>query len=169
MPRFRFFYDYECPFCKRGYEDLMELIPAYPGMEIEWRPIESHPRPERCSPHTDLCIQAFYIAEELGADIAAFHKKMFAAVAFERQNVEKTEVLAKILEDVVDGGKLQEILKSGKYAFKVGENNDLAYEKSDVWFVPAFRGDAEGSLKLDAKGGRGVSREGIKAFLDKCL
>jgi len=161
------FYDYECPFCKRGYEDLSAVLPSFPEIEIEWRPIESHPRPEDHSPHTDLCVQAFYIAEELGVDMAAFHKALFQAVAAERRDVEKGEVLAKALKGVVDEAKFIELLKSGKYASKVSENNDLAYEKNGVWFVPAFRlagSGLESAPRLDAKGGVGVSREEIEGF-----
>ena len=150
----------------------MDLLPSYPGIEIDWRPIESHPRPEDCRPHTDLCIQAFYAAEEMGADMSAFHRALFRAVSGERQNVEKIEVIAKILKGIVDGEKFLEILKSGKYATMVRANNELAYERNDVWYVPAFRlpaSDSKNAPRLDAKGGVGVSREELKGFLDKCL
>ena len=165
--KFQFFYDYECPYCKRGYETLMDLLPAH-NIEIEWRPIESHPRPEHCRPHTDLCIQAFYIAEELGANMAAFHKAMFRAVAAEGQNVEKGEVIAEILKGIVDGRKFLEILKSGKYVYKVRENNNLAYEKYDVWYVPAIR-VPDSKSALDARGGMGLSREEIRDFFTKTI
>ena len=164
------FYDYECPYCKRGCGDLLEILPFFSEIEIERRPIESHPRPEDHRPHTDLCIQAFYIAEELGADMAAFHKALFQAVSVERRNVEESEVIAKALKGIVDETRLLELLKSGKYVSKVDENNDLAYEKNGVWFVPAFRltgSDSKDAPRLDAKGGVGVSREEIKDFLEK--
>ena len=170
MPKFQFFYDYECPFCKRGYELLVDLLPAYPEMEVEWRPVELNPRPETQQSNAGPCIQAYYIARELGADINAFHKKMFQAVAIERQYVRKDEVLAKVLEGIVDSGKFLEILKSGKYAPNVKENNDLAYEKNGVWYVTAFRitgADSKDAPRLDARGGRGVTQEGIKDFLDR--
>jgi predicted DsbA family dithiol-disulfide isomerase len=163
MAKFQIFYDYECPYCKKGYEALLELLPNYPGMEIEWKPVESHPRPEDHPPHTDLCLQSYYIAEELKADMLAFHAVMFQAVAIERQDVEKPEVLANIVQGILDKNKFLEILKSRRYASKADENNDLAYEKEGVWYVPAFRA---GTLKLDAKGGIGVSREEVKTFLD---
>ena len=166
MANIQIFYDYECPFCKRGYEYLTELLPAYPGIEIEWRPIEAHPRPETYGIHTDLCIQAFYLAEELGADINAFSRAMFQAVVAESRDVEKPETLAEILTGIVDGGRLLETLKSGKYAAKVNENNDLAYEKNGVWYLPAFRVPGNDALRLDAKGGMGVTQEEIKGFLE---
>jgi predicted DsbA family dithiol-disulfide isomerase len=163
MNTMQIFYDYECPYCKKGCEYLLEQIGGHPGIEIEWRPIESHPLPEDHPPHTYLACQSYYIARELGADMPAFHAAMFQAIAIERQNVEQPEVLCKILKNIVDTGKFRAILESGKYAKQADENNDLAYEKSGVWFVPAFRMNGK---KLDAQGGVGISREALRDFLN---
>jgi predicted DsbA family dithiol-disulfide isomerase len=157
------FFDYECPYCKKGYEILLKQIDTHPEIEIEWRPIESHPLPEDHPPHTYLACQSYYVARELGADIADFHAAMYQAVAIERQNVEKPEVLCSILEGIVDTGKFRAILDSGKYAKQIDENNDLAYEQSGVWFVPAFRMNGR---KLDAKGGIGITPQELRDFLN---
>ena len=162
MRKMQVFFDYECPFCKKGYEYLLDQIGGHADIEIEWRPIESHPLPEDHPPHTYLACQAYYIAGELGADMTAFHAAMFQAIAIERQSVEKPEVLCEILKGIVDTGKFRAVLDSGKYAAQVDENNDLAYEKSGVWFVPAFRMNGK---KLDAKGGVGISPGGLREFL----
>jgi len=164
MKKVKIFYDYECPFCKRGYEALIELLPAYPGIEIDWTPVESHPRPENHSPHTDLCVQSYYIACELGAELPKFHKLMFQAVAIERRNVEDPEVLYGIVKTLFEKKKFMDLLSSGKYSSKAAENNDLAYEKEGVWYVPSFR---DGKHKLDAKGGVGVTSQELKTYLDK--
>ena len=162
MAAIQFFYDYECPYCKTGYEYLLEQIDNYPDIEIEWRPIEAHPLPEEHPPHTYLSCQSYYIAKELGVNMSAFHAVMFQAVAVERQNVEDPEVLCEILKDIVDTAKFREILTAGKYASQIDENNDLAYEKSEVWYIPAFRMDGK---KLDAKGGIGIRPEELRSFL----
>ena len=162
MRKMQFFFDYECPYCKKGYEYLLDQIDNHGDIEIECRPIESHPLPEDHPPHTYLACQGYYIARELGADMAAFHAAMYQAIAIERQNVEKPEVLCAILDGIVDTGTFRSILDSGKYAAQVNENNDLAYEKSGVWFVPAFRMNGK---KLDAKGGVGISPEELREFL----
>jgi predicted DsbA family dithiol-disulfide isomerase len=164
MPKMQFFYDYECPYCKKGYEYLLEQIGDHPDVEVEWLPIESHPLPEDHPPHTNLACQSYYIAKELGADMPAFHAVMYQAVSIERQNVEDTEVLCNILKNIVDVEKFRAILKSGKYAAQIDENNDLAYEKSGVWYVPAFRMNGK---KLDAKGGIGIRPEELRSFLKK--
>jgi predicted DsbA family dithiol-disulfide isomerase len=162
------FYDYECPFCKQGYEYLLEYIGNHPEIELEWRPVEAHPRPENHRPHTDLCIQSYYIARELGADMAAFHKAMFRAVAVERRDVESIDVLVTIVSNLVDTGAFRAALEAGKYAERVRENNDLAYEKNGVWAVPAFRmkGDTPPVKKLDAVEGIGVTKDQVRKFLE---
>ena len=162
MAVMQFFYDYECPYCKTGYEYLLAQIKNHPEIEIEWRPVEAHPLPENHPPNTYLACQSFYVAQELGADMPAFHAAMYKAISIERQNVEDTDVLCNILKGIVDTKKFLNILKSGKYAAQIDENNDLAYEKSGVWFVPAFRMNGK---KLDAKGGIGITPEELKNFL----
>jgi len=162
MATMQFFYDYECPYCKKGYEYLMGQIGDHPDVEIEYLPIESHPLPEDHPPHTHLACQSYYAAKELGADMPTYHAAMFQAVSIERQNVEDTEVLCNIVKNIVDVEKFRAILNSGKYAAQIDENNDLAYEKSGVWYVPAFRMD---SKKLDAKGGIGIRPEELRSFL----
>lgn len=155
MSKLQFFYGYECPFCKRGFEYLMEQINSRQDIEIEWIPVE-------VNPGADLSCQSYYIAKELGADMDAFHPAMFRAIAVERRNAGNPEVLLDILKGIVDIGKFRAILESGKYAKKLKENNDLAYEKSGVWYVPAFRMNGK---KLDAKGGLGINAAELRDFL----
>ena len=162
MAKLQFFFDYECPYCKIGYEYFIKQIGDYPDIEVEWIPVEAHPRPESSHPHTDLACQGYYAALELGADMNAFHAALYQAVAIEKQNVEKPEVLCCILKDIVDTGKFRAILDSGKYAKQVEKNNDLAYKKSGVWYVPAFRMNGK---KLDAKGGAGITPKDLQRFL----
>jgi len=144
----------------------MEEIKSRPEIDIDWRPIESHPLPEDHPPHTYLAGQCYYIAKELGAGMDAFHAAMYQAISIERQNVEKPEVLCEILKDILDAEKLRAALASGKYAKQIDENNDLAYEKSGVWFVPAFRMNGD---KLDAKGGVGISPAELREFISRNL
>ena len=162
MKKMQFFYDYECPFCWKGFGYLMDKVINHQEIEIEFLPIESHPLPEDHPPHTNLACQSYYAAKELGADMDAFHAAMFQAVAIERRNVEKPEVLCEILTGIVDSGKFRAIIESGKYAKQIDDNMDFAYEKSGVWFVPAFRMEGK---KLDAQGGIGITPNELQNFL----
>jgi dTDP-glucose 4,6-dehydratase len=78
----------------------------------------------------------------------------------EMENLTIAQTICEILDRIAPK-------KRGKYAKQIDENNDLAYEKSGVWFVPAFRMFQDGKLtaKLDAQGGAGVSQEELRAFL----
>ncbi|MDR1271619.1 MAG: DsbA family protein [Clostridiales Family XIII bacterium] len=162
MRKLVFFYDYICPYCKKGYGYLNDVIAGHDDIEIEWRPVESHPRPEELHPHTDLCIEAYYSADASGAATTGFHDKLFETVCVERQNVEEVDVLVSALEGIVPADTLRADLDSGKYKKNVGENNILAFEKSGVWAVPAFRMDGE---RLDAVEGIGVTPEQVAEFL----
>jgi predicted DsbA family dithiol-disulfide isomerase len=97
----------------------------------------------------------------------ALHSALFQAVATERQNVEDPAVLTNIVKGLVDPVKFRAMLDSGNYAKQIEENNDLAYEKSGVWFVPAFRmiSGPETGKKLDAAGGVGIFREQLNDYL----
>ena len=158
MPKMQFFFDYECPFCKKGYEYLMDQIGSHPSIEIEWIPIEAHPE----DTYSFLACQSYYAAKDLGVDMNAFHAAMYQAVSIEQRNVEKPEALCDILKEIADTDKFRAILESGKYAKQVKENNDLAYEKSGVWYVPAFRMNGK---KLDSKGGVGITVKELRNFL----
>ena len=159
-----FFYDYFCPYCKKGYAYLEEAMKDHDDVEIEWRPIEVHPRPEESFPHTDLCIEAYYSAEAAGAATPEFHEALFKAACDEKQNVEDIDTLVGILGDIVPSDVLKADLESGKYKDKPHENNVLAYEQSGVWAVPAFR---SGDEKLDAIAGIGVTKKQVAKFLNK--
>ena len=162
METLQFFYDYECPHCKAGYENIMKQIGNHPNIKIEWRPIELNPSSGKVSPGINPAGQSYYIAEELGAEISAFHTAMYRAIAVERKNAGKPEVLCNVLKGIVDTGKFRAILDSGKYANQAAENNKLAYDKNDVWYLPALR--AKGK-RLDAKPGAGISPRELESFL----
>ncbi len=163
MRQLEVFFDYECPYCKKGYEDLMELLPRYEDIEVIWRPCEAHPRPEEHPPHTDLVIQGYYLAKAEGADIHRYHERMFDAVHTDRIDVEDPEVLADYIEGIVHPKVFLEAIESGKYRDVQEEGNTYAYEENDVWYLPAFRMEGR---KLDSQGGVGVSKGQIEAFLD---
>ncbi len=158
MRKLEVFFDYTCPYCRRGHEDLTALLPKYPDIEVIWRPCEAHPRPEEYGRHSDLCVQSLLFALEQGADIWAFHRRMYEA-AFS-VNIEDPEELARSLGG--DTAALTEALRSGRYAQKCLDANDYAYEQSGVWVLPAYRMDGK---SLDSEAGIGVGREQLDEFL----
>lgn len=163
MRSFEFFFDYECPFCKIGYESYLELAGQYPDLHVIWRPCEAHPRPENDHPpHTDLCIQGYFLAESLGVDPVQYHTLMFRAVHVDHIDVEDPEALVRYAAGLIDPAVFREALAAGTYRDVQERANDYAYTENQVWFLPAFRMDGRA---LDAEGGVGVSREALDAFL----
>ena len=153
------FFDYICPYCLRAHNYLKELIPEYPDQAIVWHPCESHPRPERFGPHSDLCIQGYFYAFEHGVDILEYHDRMYQAVFQDHINIEDIHVLGDYVSDLVDVNKFKSSLEQGTYLEKLKESNELAFEQSGVWAVPAYR---MGDLKLDAVENVGVTKEQIR-------
>jgi protein-disulfide isomerase len=162
MTKLEIFYDYACPYCFRAHESLKELYADYPDIEIVWIPCEAHPRPEKRSPHSDLCLRGLYIARDLNADVWAYHDAAYAAAVKNRVNIDDPAVLAKAAGGAVDSAAFLSALKSGSHADKPDGNNDYAYEKSGVWAVPAYRMNGK---KLDALEGIGVTKPALAAFL----
>lgn len=163
MPTLQVFFDYACPYCLKGHQNLVELAPKYPDITIEWHPCEAHPRPERYGPHSDLCIRGMFFAREQGIDLWVWHQRMYAACLTNRIDVEDVDTLANYVKDLVDSDAFRLTLKSGRYETELQAANDFAYESSGVWVVPAYR--LEGR-RVDAIEDVGVPREKLKAFLD---
>jgi predicted DsbA family dithiol-disulfide isomerase len=157
------FFDYICPFCFQAHKYLTELVPDYPDVDIVWHPCESHPRPERYGPHSDLCIQGYFHAMENGVDTWAYHDRMYRAVHKEHIDIEDIDALSDFVRDLVDADSFRLALQQGTYARSLAEVNDLAYEHSDVWVVPAYRLDGR---KLDATTNVGITKEQLRRFLD---
>ncbi len=163
MATLQVFFDYACPYCLAGHQNLVELAPRYPGVTIEWCPCEAHPRPEQHGPHSDLCIRAFFFAREQGANVWEWHRRMYAACLDDRIDIEDVDTLADYAGDLVDAGALKAALRQGRYEAELRAANDKAYEYSGVWAVPSYR---MGGRKLDAVEGVGVSKAQLQAFLD---
>lgn len=163
MTELEVFFDYACPYCMRAYAYLKELVPCRPQLEILWRPCEAHPRPDPYGPHSQLCIRGFFFASEQGADLWAYHDRMFRAALKECIDLENADVLAACVDGLLDAGAFRAALQSGKYVRAQRAANDYAYERSGVWVVPAFRMNGK---RLDAPEDVGVTKAQLARFLD---
>ncbi len=162
MNQLEVFFDYACPFCLRGHEYLGDLRPLYPQIEIIWRPCEAHPRPERYGPHSDLCIQGMFFALYHGADIWAYHDRMFKAALKDRINIEDIDALSDHVRDLLDADAFRKALQNGEYARIQQDANRYAFEQSGVWAVPSYRLNGR---KLDSIEGIGVTKEQLADFM----
>jgi len=163
MPQLEIFFDYACPYCLQAHEILLSLLPEFPGVEPIWRPCEAHPRPERYGPHSDLCIQGMFFAQEAGADLWSYHARIYDLCLRLRVNIEDINTLAANTGDLLDAGAFREALRSRKYHAALQATNDYAYGKSGVWVVPAYRMDGR---RLDAVEDIGVTEGQLRRFLE---
>ena len=162
MRHLELFFDYACPYCLRAHELLLELLPLHSDIEIDWRPCESHPRPDSYGPHSDLCIRGMYFARAHGADLLEYHRLMYRAALIERADIEDPAVVARAAAPLLDAGALVQALRGGRYERELQKANAYAFDRSGVWAVPAYRMDGR---RLDARENIGVTRGELAAFL----
>lgn len=162
MPSLEIFFDYACPYCYQAHKHLVRLIPRYPHISIAWRPCEAHPRPERYGPHSDLCVRGMFFARENGADLWAYHERIYRAIHVERVRVEDLGALSRAVHDLLDADAFRPALERGDYADALRRANDYAYGQSGVWVVPAYRA---GGKRLDAIEDIGVTALTLETFL----
>jgi len=162
MPPLEIFFDYICPFCRRAHGYLLDLAKKQPLPEIVWRPCEAHPRPEPAHRHSDLAIRGFFYAQSVNADLWKYHELMYAAVHERNDDIEDIAVLSGIVDGLLDPEKFAAALNAGRFKKELAAANDYAYEKSGVWFLPAYR---TGGRRLSSAAGLGVTPQQIENFI----
>lgn len=163
MNKLEVFFDYTCPYCLRGHEYLVELLPLYPQIEVVWYPCESHPRPDTFGPHSDLCIQGMFYALDRKVDLWEYHKRMYRAALKDRIDIEDTNVLAGCVKGLLDMDEFRISLQKGEYVKLQQKANLFAFEHSGVWAVPSYRMNGK---RLDAVEEVGVTKEQLASFMN---
>lgn len=159
------FFDYICPYCYKGQKNLDSLLEGGGGLEILWRPCESHPRPEPARVHSDLAIEGMYFLQENGGDVDRYNHLVYEAHFDRGEDISDRKVLARL--GGVCGGKEKEMEKAlaeHRYQNQVLEGNRLAWGERRLEAVPSY---CAGDLLLGSKDGIMVSRKELKAFLER--
>lgn len=165
MPVIEMFFDHTCPYCYRGHKLLMAMLPRFPGVMIQWRPIEAHPKPEEPwhTPYEDLAVQGALFARDSGLDERLYHERLYRAQFDERRPIDALNTLTACAAEVgLDAAAFRQAIESGRYADAQAAANVYAYEQNKVWAVPTF---VCGAIRLDATEGVGVSEAQLRAFL----
>jgi len=138
------------------------MMPKFKGLQINWYPCESHPRPDGYGSHSDLCVQGFFLCRDSGGNLEAYNDLMYQAVFADRINIENIDELAAYAAGIIDPEKFKEAVASGKYRAELQANNYRAWDELGLDAVPSFRfADKE----LYAIPGVGVSAEQLERFL----
>ncbi|MCL2163258.1 MAG: DsbA family protein [Oscillospiraceae bacterium] len=162
MQKLEVYFDYTCPYCLRGHEYLLEQLPHYPDLAVEWRPCEAHPRPENHGRHSDLCARGMYIALENGADLMEYHSAMYRAALKDYADIEDLNILLRYTEGILNREKFKSALSNGLYEDRLLENNRLAWDEYDFPAVPSYK---MGEKMLKSQLGVGVGKEQLAAFI----
>lgn len=163
MRTLHFYYDYACPFCKKGYDLLLEVLPSYPDVELHYIPCEIHPYPELWGKYSDLLAAGYYIAREIGEDIPTFNKRMFQAATVHHVDIENIEVLSKLVADILDQDTFAQKLEDRTFEAQVKQNNKEAWVAHNLQAVPSFRMEER---YLHAVPGYGIDRDMLVNFLE---
>ncbi len=163
----KIYFDYICPYCHQGIMDLLELLPEYPEISVEWIPCESHPKPEPALIHSDLASQAMLAAADQGCDLIPFHKKIFAAHFAEHNRIDSLPILADIAAACgADRGKILAALQTGAHTQTVLDNNRLVWNTLNLEAVPCYQcGDKTLASHEDVM----ISKKQLRDFLNSVI
>lgn len=163
----KFYFDYICPYCYRGIMNLLELLPDYPELSVEWIPCEAHPRPEQAFIHSDLAGQAMYSIKEQGGNLIQFHKEIFTAHFIEHHRIDSPSVLADIAAACgTDRNTTLMAITDGVYRQSILNNNQLVWNTLGFEAVPCYQ---IGNRFLTSHEDVMISKKQLKDFLDSVM
>jgi len=168
MPVIEVFFDYTCPFCQRGLGFLWELLPGYPRVQIDWKPVEAHPRLEEPwhRPYVDKAVQGALFVKCRGGDEAAYHKRILRAYYDEHHDLEDVGMLTACAKDLgLPAKEFWDALEKSTFAEAQLEANEYAYGLKKVWAVPTL---ICGDRRLDALLNVGITKKQIQKLLEGC-
>ena len=162
------FFDYSCPYCRKGLAMLMDMLPDHPDIEIVWRPVEAHPRLEEPGhrPYVDIAVQGGLCVSAKKGNERIYAEELYAAWFDRREAIDDVRVLsACAVKAGVPADAFEAELSAGKFVEAQLAANAYAYTQQNVWAVPTL---ICGNVRLDAQEGMGVTRSGLERFLSVC-
>lgn len=157
------FFDFLCPYCYKGVMNLLELLPEFPQLTIDWEPCEAHPRPEVCRIYSDLASEAFLYIKGHKGDMEAFIKAVFQAHYEEGKAIDDKEVLIECAKDAnVEMDRFKASLTRRDYKQDVMSNNNTIWNIYDADAVPSFYCR---NKKLLSRENQMISKDDLRDFL----
>ena len=142
MKKVEVFFDYNCPYCLKGHEQLLELIKDTPELEVIWNPCEiSVFKNPSALTHNDISLQGMFFAAENNVDLWSYHQKVYDMVFKDRMNTKDIDIFVNALEGLLDTKALREDLTSGRYIKSLEDANHFAFKTTGVHVVPTYRSD----------------------------
>ncbi|MDO4976539.1 MAG: DsbA family protein [Eubacteriales bacterium] len=157
------YFDFLCPFCYKGVMNMIELMPEFPELMVDWVPCEAHPRPEKRSLYSDIAAEAFLYIKGHKGDMISFIKAVFRAYYVERKSIDDKEVLLECAKDAnVELDRFRASLTRRDYKQDVISNNETIWNIYDAEAVPSFYCR---NKQLLSRENRMISKEELRDFL----
>ena len=145
------FYDYTCPYCYKGLNELKVIKEKYPNLEFDFTPCEAHPRPEPARVHSDLAEQVTYYLKDRDLDVEKYNDLVYEA-HFENK-----------LSFCADEKDVRKTLENNEYAKFVKDSNNLVWFKLEAPAVPSYR---YGEKTAFSGGGKLVDLESVEKLIN---
>ena len=135
MKKLEVYFDYACPYCYKGLQELSSLLKKYPDTKVEYIPCEA---------------QVACYLQERGLDIAKYNDLVYHAHFVEKRRIDDPALLCEFVSLCgADASDVSSSLKENVYANQVVANNKRVWETLAFEAVPSYRfGD-----KIAASGG----------------
>ena len=134
------FYDYSCPYCYEGLNQLKGLIKNHPELELDFMPCEAHPRPEPAKIHSDMAAQLAFFLKDKRIDLREYNDLVYKAHFEEKARIDDVKLLGALASECgVSAEEATAVLKENKYADKLSACNELVWSKLKADAVPGYR------------------------------
>ena len=143
MKKVEVFFDYNCPYCLKGHEQLVDFVRDKPELEIIWHPCEISVYKDNFAGKkpTDISLQGMFFAADNNLDLWHYHQKVYDMIFKDRTYTQNIDSFVSAFEGFLDTEALRQAFKSGKYVNKVRDSNQFAFKKTGVNVVPTYRTD----------------------------
>jgi len=143
MKKLEVFFDYYCPYCLKGHEQLLAFLKDKPELEVIWHPCEVSKlyQDTKRMKRSDIFMQGMFFAAASGADLWQYHEKVYALILNKGMLSGNTDVFSDALKGVIDGDAFRLAYESGKMQHQVEEANAYAFNQTGVHVLPTYRAD----------------------------
>lgn len=163
MKQLEVYFDYLCPYCYKGHQNLAAILKSHPDVQVNWMPCEAHPRPEVRDLHSDIAIAGMYFVREKGGDVGKYNDLVYETHFEKKLRVDDVKVLADIAAQCgADAAAFVTALERGVYAQQVVDGNIRAWDTKAWEAVPSY---SCAGKDIGSRGGVLVAPEALDAFL----
>lgn len=138
------FFDYTCPYCYKDMKDIWRR-----GLQLNYRPIETHPLPEPAKVYTFLAACGYYVCVEKEGQVDTYNQLVMTAHFEQGRRIDDPSFILSALQQA--GAQATEA-DLNRYSSQVLANNRLGWMDLGLESVPSYRIDGQirtGSGQVD--------------------